>query len=52
MSTIKNGQILVYFNFNKTIKGSGTSFQSSTLIQKHVGNFCHTIHILDQVSFL
>ena len=44
MSTIKNGQILLYCDFNKIIKGSGTSFQSPVFSQKHVRNFCHTSH--------
>ena len=33
-----------YCHFNKTIKGPGTSFQSSTISQKHVRNVYHTIH--------
>ena len=44
MSTIKNGQILLYFCFNKIIKGSGTSFQSPALSQKHVRNVFLTAH--------
>ena len=41
MSTIKNGQILLYCYFNKIIliKGPGTSFQSPALNQKHVRMF-------------
>ena len=38
MSTIKNGQISLYCNFNETIKGPGTSSQSPALSQKHVRN--------------
>ena len=38
MSTIKNGQILLYCHFNKIIKESGTSFQSPALSQKHGRN--------------
>ena len=45
----KNGQILLYchFNkvyrdFNKVVKGSGTSFWSPVLSQKHVRNVFHT----------
>ena len=34
--TIKNGQISLYFRFNKIIKGPWTSFQSPALSQKHV----------------
>ena len=30
MSSIKNGQISLYFYFNKIIKGPGTSFRVST----------------------
>ena len=44
MSTIKNGQILLYCHFNKIIKGPGTSFQSPTLSQKHVRNVFFKIH--------
>ena len=42
MSTIKNGQIPVYCNFNKIIKGPETSSQSPAWSQKHVRNVCHT----------
>ena len=34
--TIKNGQISLYFHFNKFIKEPGTSFQFSELSQKYV----------------
>ena len=44
MSTIKNGQILLYCHFNKIMKEPGTSFQSPAFIQKHVRNVCHTPH--------
>ena len=44
MSPIKNGQISLYFRFNKIIKGPGTSFQSPALSQKHVRNVCHAAH--------
>ena len=44
MSTIKNGQISLYFHFNKIVKGPGTSVQSPVLSQKHVRNNCHTAH--------
>ena len=44
MSTTKNGQISLYCNFNKIIKGPLTSFQSAALSQKHVRNVCHTGH--------
>ena len=40
MSTIKNGQISLYYHFNKIIKGPGTSVQSPTLSQKHIRNVC------------
>ena len=35
MSAIKNDQILIYYHFNKVMKGTGTSFQSPALCQKH-----------------
>ena len=41
MSTIKNGQISLYFHFNKIIKEPGIRFQSPALDQKHVRNVCH-----------
>ena len=44
MSTIKNGQILLYCHFNKIIKGPGTSFQSPALNQKHDRNVCYKFH--------
>ena len=44
MSTIENGQILLYCHFIKIIKGPGTSFQSPAWSQKHVSNVCHTPH--------
>ena len=44
MSTIKNGQILLYYHFNKIIKEPGTSFQSPSFSQKHVRNVFHTAH--------
>ena len=44
MSTIKNGQILLYCHFNKILKEPGTSFQSPAFSQKHVRNVCHTAH--------
>ena len=45
MSTIKNGQILLYCHFDKIIKGPGTSFQPPAFNQKHVRNICHTAHL-------
>ena len=52
MSTIKNGQISLYFHFNKIIKGTGTSFQSPALSQKHVKNVFHIAHLtFDKISF-
>ena len=42
MSIIKNGQILLYFYFNKDIKEPRTSFQSPVLSQKYVRNVFHT----------
>ena len=44
MSTIKNGQILLYCHFNKIIKEPGISFQSPAFSQKDVRNVCHTAH--------
>ena len=44
MSAIKNGQIWLYFNFNKLIKGPRTSFQVPTLIQKHIRIVSHIAH--------
>ena len=41
---MKNAQILLYCHFNKIMKGSGTSFQSPALDQKHIRNVCHTAH--------
>ena len=44
MSTIKNGEISLYFYFNKIMNGPGTNFQSPALSQQHVRNVCHTAH--------
>ena len=44
MSTIKNGQILLYCYFSKIIKEPATSFQSPAFSQIHVRNVCHTAH--------
>ena len=44
MSTIKNGQTLLFCHFDKIIKWPGTSFQSPALTQINAGNVCHTIH--------
>ena len=44
MSTIKNGQMSLYFHFNKIIKGPETSFQTPELSQKHATNVYHTAH--------
>ena len=44
MSTIKNGQILLYCHFDKGIKGLGTSFRSPALRETHVRNVSHTAH--------
>ena len=41
MSTIKNGQILLYCHL-KIIKRPGTSFQSPAFNQKHARNVCQT----------
>ena len=42
MSTIKNGQVSLYYCLNKIIKESGTSFQSPAFSQKHDRNVSHT----------
>ena len=44
MSTVKNGQISLYYHFNKIIKGSGANFQFPALKQKYVRNVCHAEH--------
>ena len=44
MSTIKNGHILPYCQFNKIIKGPGTSFQSPALSKKHNRSICQATH--------
>ena len=41
---MKNGQILLYCCFNKTITGPGTTFQSPALNQKHIRIVFHTAH--------
>ena len=43
MSTIKNGQISLYYHFNKIIKGPVTSLQSPALSQKYFRNVFHTV---------
>ena len=40
-----------YSHFNKIIKGSGTSFQSPALRQKHVRSVCQTAHCLTKFHF-
>ena len=42
MSTIKNGQILLYCHFNKKITEPGTNFRTPALSQKQVRNVSHT----------
>ena len=44
MPTVKDGQISLYYHFNKIIKGPRTSFQSQALSQKHARHVCHTVH--------
>ena len=44
MSTVKNGQILLYCHFNKKIKEPGISFHSPALSQKQVRNGSYTAH--------
>ena len=52
MSTIKNGQSLLYCHFNKIMKGPGTSFQSPALSQKLVRNICHTAYFVMQLFLI
>ena len=40
---IRNGQIVLYFCFNRIIKGPGIVFQSPALSQKHVRKVFHTV---------
>ena len=51
MSTIKNDQNSLYCHFNKIIKGPATSFQSTAMSQKHLGNMSYRILVFDQASF-
>ena len=44
MSTIQNGQILLYCHFNKIMKEPGTSFQSTAFMKKHVRNNGNAVH--------
>ena len=44
MSTIKNGHLLLYCHFTKTIKKPVTSFQSPSLNQEHNGNVYDTVY--------
>ena len=44
MSTINNGQILLYCHFKKIIKEPETSFHYPAFSQKHVRNVCHKAH--------
>ena len=44
MSPMKNDWISQHCHFNKTMKGPGTSFQTSAWSQKYVRNVCHTAH--------
>ena len=52
MSTIKNGQILLYCHFNKILKWPGTGFQSPTLGQKYIRK-CLSFRtpVFDKISF-
>ena len=51
MSTIKNGQVSLYFYFNKIIKGPGTSFQSPVKNNKHRCYFpCVASNAYDDVT--
>ena len=48
MSTIKNGQILLYCHFNKIIKEPGTSFQS---LRHSVKNMLEMFVIQNLIKF-
>ena len=48
---MKNGQISLYFHFNKIIKGSGTNFQSPSLNKKHIRNVIFRVTIFLKSSF-
>ena len=50
MSPNNNGQIALYFHFQKIIKEPGTSFQYPVLSQKYLGSNCHTALVFDQIS--
>ena len=43
---MKNVQILLYYCFNKIIKVTGTSFQSTALNKRHVSKL-----VFDQIPF-
>ena len=49
MPTIKNGQILLYYHFNKIIKEPGTNFQSAALSQKHIKCLSYSTLVFDQI---
>ena len=52
MLIIKNDQISLYCDFNKIIKGPGTSFPSPAVNQNHVRNvFSYSTLVFDQISF-
>ena len=51
MSTIKNGQMSLYFHFSETMKGPGNSFQSPAMNEKPVRTVSYSTLVLDQISF-
>ena len=51
MSTIKNGQILLYCHFNKIIKEPGNSFVSPALSQNMLEMFIIQQMVFEQISF-
>ena len=60
MSTIKNGQISLYYHFNKIIKGPGTSFHSPALSQnmlemfsiQHTSSWANFILIILRIHYV
>ena len=52
MTTIKNIQVLLYYHFNKIIKGPGTSFPSAAFsLKTYYKCFSHNKLVFDQISF-
>ena len=52
MRSNKNGQIFLYFHFNKIVKEFEFSFQSPALSQRHVRDVCKSVqHYLTKSDF-